>query len=79
MINKVKLDEKDVITRINKLIRNINTLDSVNVTKKSTSHYNFGTEEPFVKDRFDIQIRLGANKVIDCKEKVITLKMSIDY
>jgi hypothetical protein len=64
-------NKNDMTKLIGKLIRNVNALESVHVTKKSTSHYNFGTEEPFIKDRFDIQIELGSNKVIDCKEKSI--------
>lgn len=66
MIDKPKIYEKDVLKTLNKLVKNFSALDSVNITKKSTSHYSFDAQEQSINDRIDVQIDLGA-KIIDCK------------
>ncbi|CEP18849.1 hypothetical protein [Parasitella parasitica] len=57
--------DKNVSKYLVSAITRLKSLESVNITKKMTSHYNYGTEEPFICDRF--QVDLGfKNKSVQC-------------
>lgn len=56
--------EENVNQYLFNAIAKLNSLKYVNVTKKLTSHYSYGTQEPFIRDRFNI--RMGLKNYVHC-------------
>lgn len=58
--------DRDVNKHIVNAVNRLKTLQHVHVTEELSSHYNYGTEEPCIRDRFRIEMG-PKTKGIRCK------------
>lgn len=55
--------DQDVSQHLVNAVNKLKTLQHVHVTQELSSHYNYGTEEPYIRDRFRIEMGLKAKDI----------------